>query len=156
MNERSRRLAGHHTGRGSAITHSPAPPHYRYDRTVLGLPIAMARFNYRLARLPLQLIEDVAVVRLPEESALRLGYEKALIDCDRAAADLLNDESAATRACRLHEQTAPARVTRALELRRVEQHEEAVYAAEAELLHGHRERFLRRLREHISQSPAGR
>ncbi|MGW6376229.1 hypothetical protein ACWFRB_09220 [Rhodococcus sp. NPDC055112] len=120
---------------------------------MLGLPMAMARFNYRLARLPFQLIEDVAVVRLPEESAVRLRFERILIDCDRAAADLLNDESAAARACRLHEQTAPARVTRALELRRVEQHEEAVHAAEAELLHGHRERFLRRLREHISQSP---
>ncbi|MBP1162118.1 hypothetical protein ABIC28_002648 [Rhodococcus sp. PvR044] len=123
---------------------------------MFGLPLAMARFNYRLVRLPLQLIEDVAVVRLPEESALRLGYERILIDCDRVAAHLLRDESAAARACRLHEETAPARVTRALELRRVEQHEEAVHAAEAELLHGHRERFLRRLSEHVSQSPAGR
>ncbi|WP_231496425.1 hypothetical protein [Rhodococcus sp. UNC363MFTsu5.1] len=119
---------------------------------MLGLPLAMARFNYRLARLPPQLIEDVAIVRLPEESALRLGYERILIDCDRAAAHLLHDESATTRACRLRDQTAPARVTRALELRRVEQHEEAIDAAEAELLRGHRERFLHRLREHISQS----
>ncbi|MGW6376159.1 hypothetical protein ACWFRB_08860 [Rhodococcus sp. NPDC055112] len=123
---------------------------------MLGLPLAVARFNYRLARLPLQLIEDVAIVRLPEESPLRLGYERILIDCDRAAAYLLNDESAAARARQLHDQTAPARVTRALELRRVEQHEEAIDAAEAELLRGHRERFLHRLRDHISQSPAGR
>lgn len=114
--------------------------------------MAIARFNYRLARLPLQIFEDVAIVRFPEESALRLGYERILMDCDRAAAHLLHDESASTRACRLHEQTAPARVTRALGLRRIEQREAAINAAEAELLHRHRERFLRRLREHISQS----
>ena len=90
-----------------------APSRCLYDRAVPSLPLAMARFNYRLARLPLQLIEVAAVAWLPEESALRLGYEKVLIDCDRAAAYLLDDRSAHARACALREQTAPARTTRA-------------------------------------------
>lgn len=130
-----------------------APSRCLYDRAVPSLPLAMARFNYRLARLPLQLIEVAAVAWLPEESALRLGYEKVLIDCDRAAAYLLDDRSAHDRACALREQTAPARTTRARQLRRIEQREQAVDAAAAELLHDHRERFHRRLREHINQSP---
>ncbi|MFC7450873.1 hypothetical protein [Rhodococcus daqingensis] len=119
-----------------------------------GAAAALLRFQYRLARIPLQLIEE-GMTRLDEGSALRLGYERLLIECDRAAAYLLDDKSAAARACALQKATAPARVTRALQLRRVEQHEEAVDAAEAELLHQHRERFLRRLREHITAPPTG-
>ena len=56
-------------------------------RVTLGsLSLALLRVNYRLARLPLQLFEDVAVSRLDEQEPVRLAYEQILIDCDRAAA----------------------------------------------------------------------
>lgn len=113
-----------------------------------GAATTLLRFEYRLLRIPLQLIAN-GMTQLDEGAAVRLGYERLLIDCDRAAAYLLHDESAAARACELQKATAPARVTRALQLRRVEQHEEAVDAAEAELLHQHRERFLKRQLHHL-------
>lgn len=90
-------------------------------RVTLGsLSLALLRVNYRLARLPLQLFEDVAVSRLDEQEPVRLAYEQILIDCDRAAAYLLNDENAARRAAELERRTMSVRLLIAREHHRVQ------------------------------------
>jgi len=90
-------------------------------RVTLGsLSLALLRVNYRLARLPLQLFEDVAVSRLDEQEPVRLAYEQILIDCDRAAAYLLNDENAARRAAELERRTTSVRLLIAREHHRVQ------------------------------------
>ncbi|QTJ68627.1 hypothetical protein HYG77_25790 [Rhodococcus sp. ZPP] len=105
--------------------------------TLGALPIALLRFEYRLARIPLQLVEDVAISQLGEKDALRLAYERFLIECDHAAAYLLNDENAARRAADLKRETAAVRVLIAREQHRL-QHRGVI------ILDEQRERFLRR------------
>lgn len=105
--------------------------------TLSSLPLALLRVNYRLARLPLQLVEDVAVARLDEQAPIRLAYEQILIECDRAAAYLLGDRTAARRATELTRRTASVRLLIAREHHRV-QHRGVV------LLDDQRERFLQR------------
>ncbi|EID78031.1 MULTISPECIES: hypothetical protein [Rhodococcus] len=82
-----------------------------YDQPMLGpaaLPKAVARINYRLVHIPLQLIEDVAISQLDEAAPTRLAYEQFLIGCDRTAAHPLGDPGAAARAAALHAHTAPS------------------------------------------------
>ncbi|MCQ4120754.1 hypothetical protein [Rhodococcus tibetensis] len=78
--------------------------------TLGSISLAFLRVNYRLARLSLQLLEDVAVSRLDERGPIRIAYEQILIDCDRAAAYLLSDEDAARRAGELRRRTAVVRL----------------------------------------------
>ncbi|AQA25210.1 hypothetical protein BTZ20_4554 [Rhodococcus sp. MTM3W5.2] len=113
----------------------------------------MARFNYRFARLPFQLIEDIGATRLDEGAALRLGYERMLIYCDRAAALLLHDESAAMRARDLREQTNPARIALVLEQRQAELREHVKDADEVQLLRGHRAKFMHRHQAFRGETP---
>ncbi|SEL13285.1 hypothetical protein SAMN05444583_106102 [Rhodococcus maanshanensis] len=115
--------------------------------------MAVARFNYRLARLPLQLIEDVGVTRLREGAAIRLAYERMLIYCDRAAAYVLHDGSAAMRARDLRAQTNPARIALVLEQRQAEQQEQDKDVAEVHLLRGHRAKFVHRHQAYLGESP---
>lgn len=74
------------------------------------LPKTVARINYRLVHIPLQLIEDVAMSQLDEAAPTRLAYEQVLIECDRAAAHLFDDQDAAARAAALHAHTAAVRL----------------------------------------------
>ena len=107
-------------------------------RVTLGsLSMALLRVNYRLARLPLQLIEDLAVSRLDEQEPIRLAYEQILIGCDRAAAYLLNDENAARCATDLERRTTSVRLLIAREDHRVRRRGVI-------LLDEQRERFHRR------------
>lgn len=99
--------------------------------------MALLRVNYRLARLPLQLIEDLAVSRLDEQEPIRLTYEQILIGCDRAAACLLNDENAARCAADLERRTTSVRLLIAREDHRVRRRGVI-------LLDEQRERFHRR------------
>ncbi|MGW5153394.1 hypothetical protein [Rhodococcus koreensis] len=71
------------------------------------LPQSVARVAYRLVRIPLQLIEDIALSQLDEAARTRLAYEKVLIECDLAAAHLLDDPGAAARAAALFTRTSP-------------------------------------------------
>ncbi|TQC46660.1 hypothetical protein EEB14_24950 [Rhodococcus sp. WS4] len=82
------------------------------------VPRAILRFNYRLARIPLQLIDDLAVSELDEQAPTRLAYEQFLITCDRTAAYPLSEEHAAARAADLRRHTASARVMMAREQHR--------------------------------------
>ena len=52
--------------------------------TMMSLPLSALRLGYRLARLPLRLVEDVTA----SEHVRMLSYR-----CDRLAAHLLRDES---------------------------------------------------------------
>ncbi|MGW6376203.1 hypothetical protein ACWFRB_09090 [Rhodococcus sp. NPDC055112] len=122
---------------------------------MLGIPMAVARFNYRFARLPFQLIEDIGATRLNEGATVRLGYERMLICCDRAAAYLLHDESAAMRARDLREQTNPARIALAQEQRQAEQQEQGKDVADAQLLRGHRAKFVHRHQAYHGETPPG-
>ena len=79
--------------------------------TLRGPALALLRFNYHLARIPLQWAEWVVLSRLDEQASTRLAYEQLLIDCDRLAARLLDDEEAARRADDLDRQR-PARPDR--------------------------------------------
>ncbi|MFD6059625.1 hypothetical protein [Rhodococcus wratislaviensis] len=72
-------------------------------------PIGVLRLNCRLARLPLQLVDDVAMVHLDRQAPARLAYQRFLIGCDRTAAYLLNDETAARRAAASSPSPVPAR-----------------------------------------------
>lgn len=112
--------------------------------------MAVARFNYRIIRLPLQWFEEVAMTRLHEGAALRLMYERALIRCDRTAACLLQDKAAAARARALHTRTTPDMIALTAAQRDAEQREQAAEVAEPELLRGHRQRFIHR---HQAQHP---
>lgn len=53
--------------------------------------LAVLRFQYRLARFPLQLIEDRAVSRLDTEAAVRLAYERSLAKLDVTVGGALGD-----------------------------------------------------------------
>jgi hypothetical protein len=117
---------------------------------VLGIPTAVARFNYRLARLPFQLIDDVVMAQLAEASPLRLAYERVMISCDVAAARLLHDSSAAARAATLRQQTAPARLHAARVQIQADRERRTVDTVVAEQLHQHRERFLERHQAHMN------
>lgn len=65
---------------------------------VLTLPKAAAALEYKALRLPTTLLEKQVVVRfLAEDSALRLGFEKALGTLDEKAGSLLDDETLQTR-----------------------------------------------------------
>jgi len=65
---------------------------------VLTIPKRAAALNYSLLRLPATLVQEQLVVRLlQDDSALRLGFERALGSLDAGAGRLLGDERLATR-----------------------------------------------------------
>ncbi|GAC1610662.1 MAG: hypothetical protein NVS3B26_18660 [Mycobacteriales bacterium] len=65
---------------------------------VLTLPKAAVALEYKALRLPATVIETQVVVRfLAEDSALRLGFEKALGTLDEKAGSLLGNEALASR-----------------------------------------------------------
>ena len=65
--------------------------------SVLALPLTILRIQYRIARIPLQLIETNVVVKMDAESPARLAYEHTLGSLDRAVGNLLGDRSLADR-----------------------------------------------------------
>jgi len=78
------------------------------------VPRAVARINYRMLRIPLRLVDDAAMRLFGEQARLRLAYERLLVDCDRAAAALLDDEA-------LRRRSAGARVSIIRRQRRMQQ-----------------------------------
>lgn len=57
------------------------------------IPRAVLRFQYRLVRLPLQVIEDRVVVRMGEEAPGRLFFEKSLGVLDATVGRVLGDSA---------------------------------------------------------------
>jgi hypothetical protein len=58
---------------------------------VIDAPLAVLRFQYRIVRFPLQLIEERVVARMGTEVPARLFYERALGLLDAAAGNALGD-----------------------------------------------------------------
>ncbi|TQC42702.1 hypothetical protein EEB14_47350 [Rhodococcus sp. WS4] len=105
------------------------------------------RMNCQLLRIPLQLVEHIAITQLEEQAPTRLAYERLLIRCDRAAAYLLGDENADCRAAELHRHTAAVRVEIARRQQRVD-------ATNATLLDLQRARFHQRRQARRGTDPA--
>ncbi len=101
--------------------------------------------NYRMLRIPLQLIEQVAESRLDEHDRSRLTYEGFLVQCDRTAATHLGDTVAAERAEELRRHILATQMTVALQRRRLEQRREAE-AADRTAQWEERQRHKERLR----------
>ncbi|MCW2613782.1 MAG: putative translation initiation factor, family protein, partial [Frankiales bacterium] len=65
---------------------------------VLTVPKKAAALEYSLLRLPATLVESQVVVRfLQDDSALRLGFERALGSLDEKAGRLLGDQALTAR-----------------------------------------------------------
>lgn len=58
---------------------------------IIEIPRAVLRVQYRLARLPLQLLEQRVVARMDAESPARLMYERSLGTLDAVAGNVLGD-----------------------------------------------------------------
>jgi hypothetical protein len=72
---------------------------------ISGLPRAVLRAQYQLARIPLQLIEDRVVTRIPNEAPARLLYERSLGKLDSSVGAVLNDPELADRGAALVERS---------------------------------------------------
>lgn len=110
------------------------------------VPVALARLNYRVLRIPLQVIEDRGMSRIDEQAPARLAFEHFLIDCDRTAAHLLGDGDAAARAADLRRHTTTVRFAIAHEQERI--HRERLI-----LLDQQRARFNERRRHRGARRP---
>jgi hypothetical protein len=69
------------------------------------VPFAVLRFQYQLARYPLQLIEDRVITRIGTEAPARLIYERSLGTLDAAVGNALGDAKLAERGAALVERT---------------------------------------------------
>ena len=58
---------------------------------IADIPLAVLRFQYQIARIPFQLIEDQMATRLYAEAPARLFYERSLGAVDAAIGNLLGD-----------------------------------------------------------------
>lgn len=93
------------------------------------IPLRVLRFQYQVARLPLQLIEDRFVAQMDSEAPARLWYERSLGMLDTAVGTALGDSEARRRGATLLERSDALR--RAAQLDAAA--EENAKAAEAEL-----------------------
>lgn len=73
--------------------------------TISKVPFAVLRFQYQLARYPLQLVEDRFVNRIRSEAPARLFYERALGMLDSTVGNALRDPELVRRGAALVERT---------------------------------------------------
>ena len=64
---------------------------------IIDAPLAVLRFQYRIARVPLQMIEERVVARMGSEAPVRLFYERSLGLLDTAVGNVLGDVRLAMR-----------------------------------------------------------
>jgi hypothetical protein len=69
------------------------------------VPFAVLRFQYQLARFPLQLIEDRVVTRIPTEAPARLLFERSLGMMDTTVGNALDDPDLVERGTALVERS---------------------------------------------------
>ncbi|PQP13143.1 IF2 family translation initiation factor [Rhodococcus opacus] len=113
---------------------------------ILTVPVAVLRLQYKIVRIPLQLVEDQLISRLATESPARLRYERTLGVLDGAVGIALGDSDterrgnaltersdALARAVELEQHAArtEAAADTELETKRTEVHEQQVAAIEA-------------------------
>lgn len=72
---------------------------------VIQVPFAVLRVQYKIARFPLQLIEDRVVSRLDSEAPARLLYERSLGVLDATVGGLLGDPAIEKRGSALTERS---------------------------------------------------
>src|SRR6476661_4767774 len=112
--------------------------------TLRSIPLALLRMNYRMLRIPLQLIEQVAESRLDEHDRSRLTYEGFLVQCDRSAATHLGGTVANKNDEKMRHSILATQMTVALQRRRLEQRRAAEAAgrtAQWEKRQRHKERL---------------
>lgn len=100
-----------------------------------------ARCGYRWIRMPLGLLDDLVLVRAcGADAPVRLVFDRALIECDRLAARLLDDPACAARAADLCARSDALRYALARSPRRLQQQSDMWLARHRALF---RERQLR-------------
>ncbi len=72
---------------------------------IVEIPLVVLRFQYQIARLPLQLIEDQVVARLRSEGPARLFYERSFGALDATVGKLLGDPQLEKRGAALVERS---------------------------------------------------
>ena len=72
---------------------------------IIDVPFAVLRFQYRIARYPLQLIEDRLAIRMDSESPARLLYERSFGALDATVGSLLSDSQLSKRGSALAERS---------------------------------------------------
>ena len=82
--------------------------------SITAIPKAVLRFQYQVARVPLQLIDDRFVARMNDEAPARLFYERSLGLLDTAVGTALGDRELQKRGATLVERSDALR--RAAEL----------------------------------------
>lgn len=103
----------------------------------------VGRLQYRLARVPFDLFNDAIMpVLFDNGAAARLAYDWVLIECDKTAAILFDDDSAAAHAQLLRQRSAATRYAIARRQRQILRDTEIV------ALDRHRARFRERRRKH--------
>lgn len=72
---------------------------------ITDVPFAVLRFQYQIARCPLQLIEDQVAARVDSDAPGRLFYERSLGTLDATVGNLLGDDDLARRGTALVERS---------------------------------------------------
>lgn len=82
---------------------------------ITDVPFAVLRFQYQLARYPLQLIEDQVTARVDPDAPGRLFYERSLGTLDATVGNLLGDDELARRGTALVERSTALAQSNTLE-----------------------------------------
>lgn len=93
---------------------------------ITDIPFAVLRFQYRLARVPLQLFEDRVMAPVDSEAPARLFYERAIGAVDATAGGLLRDSDLEERGItRIEKAAALVEAARLDEVAEQQQHQAA-------------------------------
>jgi hypothetical protein len=98
---------------------------------ITDVPFAVLRFQYQLARFPLQLIEEQVVAGMSSEAPTRLFYERWLGELDATVGKMLGDPDLETRGAALIERSEALRRAAQLDAAATQNHEQADYELKA-------------------------
>jgi len=92
---------------------------------ITDVPFAFLRFQYQLARVPLQLIEEQVVAGMSSDAPTRLFYERWLGELDATVGKMLGDPDLETRGAALIERSEALRRAAQLDAAATQNHEQA-------------------------------
>jgi len=98
---------------------------------ITDVPFAFLRFQYQLARVPLQLIEEQVVAGMSSDAPTRLFYERWLGELDATVGKVLGDPDLETRGAALIERSEALRRAAQLDAAATQNHEQADYELKA-------------------------
>jgi hypothetical protein len=104
-----------------------------WTMNIVSVPVAILRLQYRIARVPLQLIEDRVMTRFDAETPARLFYERSLGSLDAAVGSALGDVNLQTRGSALVERSDALSRAARLDATATAKREKADAAKEAKL-----------------------